>query len=293
MSHFAKSQIVHRALGGFEFPPARDKHILRRTAVNFRTLFMNHPEPMWIYDFNTLHCLEVNNAAVEHYGYSRDEFLRTLLTDIHPQEDLCHLGNDVARTRAGVQHSGEWRHLHKDGRLVDVAVMFHAVPFGGAEAQMLVVHDITKQRHADQALRRAERKYRLVCEEAIVGMYQCTPDGHLLNANPATAQMFGFDSPGELITSITNTQSRSCVDPTRWEEFVRLLRERRVVKHFELQVQRKDGSKVWLWTNAQAILEGNAVVRYEGIFEDITDRKLLEDQLLRAQQKYRDIVDNA
>jgi PAS domain S-box-containing protein len=293
MSHFAKRQIVQRALGGVEFPPAREKHILRKTAVNFRTLFMNHPEPMWVYDLNTLHCLEVNNAAVEHYGYSRDEFLRTLLTDIHPREDLYHLGEDVARTRAKVQHSGEWRHLHKDGRLIDVAVMFHGVPFGGIEAQMLVVHDITKQRQAEQALRRAERKYRLICEEAIIGMYQSTPDGHLLSANLAMAQMFGFDSSGELLTSITNTQSRSCVDPTRWEEFERLLRERGVVRHFELQVQRKDGSKVWLWTNARAILEGNTVVRYEGIFEDITDRKLLEDQLLRAQQKYRDIVDNA
>jgi two-component system, cell cycle sensor histidine kinase and response regulator CckA len=248
---------------------------------------------MWVYDLKTLHCLEVNNAAVEHYGYSRDEFLSTLLTDIHPPEDGPHLFEEVARTRTGVQHSGEWRHLHKDGRLIDVEVICHGVALGGIEAQMVLVHDITKHRLAEQALRQAERKYRLIFEEATVGMYQSTPDGRLLSANPAMARMFGFDSPCELIASSTDTQSQPYADPTRRAEFERLLREQGVVKHFELQIQRKDGSKVWLWTNAQAVREGNIIVRYEGIFEDITDRKLLEDQLLQAQQKYRDIVENA
>jgi two-component system, cell cycle sensor histidine kinase and response regulator CckA len=288
-----KVQVTPRALLGIVPPPSRGKHVMGKTAVNFRTLFSKHPEPMWIYDLKTLHCLEVNDAAVEHYGYSRDEFLRTLLTDIHPLEDVPHLYEDVARTRTGVQHSGEWRHLHKDGRLINVEVICHGLALGGHEAQMVVVRDITKQRQAEQALRQAERKYRLIFEEAIVGMYQSTPDGRLLSANPAMARMFGFDSPGELIAGITYAHSEACVDPTRREEFEHLLREHGVVKHFELQVKRKDGSTVWLWTNAQAVREGNTIVRYEGIFEDITDRKLLEDRLLQAQQKYRDIVENA
>jgi two-component system cell cycle sensor histidine kinase/response regulator CckA len=291
MSLCKKVQVTPGALPSVAPAASREARILRKSAVNFRTLFINHPEPMWVYDLKTLHCLEVNNAAVEHYGYSRDEFLRTLLTDIHPPEDVPHLFEDVARTRAGVQHSSEWR--HKDGRFIDVEVICHGLAFGGHEAQMVVVHDITKQRQAEQALRQAERKYRLIFEEAIVGMYQSTPDGRLLSANPAMARMFGFDSPEELIAQFPNLQSQVHIDPTRREEFDHLLREHGVVKHFEVQVQRKDGSEVWLWINAQAVREGNTIVRYEGIFEDITDRKLLEDQLLQAQEKYRDIVENA
>jgi two-component system, cell cycle sensor histidine kinase and response regulator CckA len=292
MSHSRK---VHVSPETFPGAPAasREIRLLPKTAVNFRALFINHPEPMWVYDLKTLHCLEVNEAAVERYGYSRADFLRTLLTDIHPPEDVPHLVEDVVRTRAGVQHSGEWRHLHKDGRLIDVEVICHGVAFGGPEAQVVVVHDITKQRQAEQALRHAERKYQLIFEEATVGMYQSTLDGRLLSANPAMARMFGFDSPGELIASLANTQAQPYVDPTRREEFKRVLREQGVVNHFELQVQRKDGTKVWLWTNAHAVREGNTLVRYEGTFEDITDRKLLEDHLLQAQQKYRDIVENA
>jgi two-component system cell cycle sensor histidine kinase/response regulator CckA len=288
-----KVQVIPGAMPGLAPVGSQEIRAVRKTEVSFRRLFINHPEPMWVYDLKTLHCLEVNNAAVEHYGYSRDEFLRMLLTDLYPLEDVPCLFEDVARTRAGAQHSGEWRHLHKDGRFIDVDVIYHGLAFGGHEVQMVVVRDITKQRRAEQALRQAERKYRLIFEEAIVGMYQSTPDGCLLSANPAMARMFGFDSPEELIAYLPNTQSQVYVDPTRREEFERLLREKGVVKHFELQVQRKDGSKAWLWTNAQAIREGNTIVRYEGTFEDITDRKLLEDQLLQAQQNYRDIVDNA
>jgi two-component system, cell cycle sensor histidine kinase and response regulator CckA len=293
MPRSRKVQVIPRVLPSVVPDASKEIQLLPKPAVDFRTLFINHPEPMWVYDLKTLHCLEVNQAAVRQYGYSRADFLNTLLTDIHPPEDMPYLVEDVARTRAGVQHSGEWRHLHKDGRLIDVEVICHGVAFGAPEAQVVVVHDITKQRQAEQALRHAERKYQRIFEEAIIGMYQSTPDGRLLSANPAMARMFGFDSPRELIASLTNREAQSYVDPTRREEFERLLRKQGVVTHFELQVQRKDGSKVWLWTNAQAVREGNALVRYEGTFEDITDRKLLEGRLLQAQQKYRDIVENA
>ena len=282
-----------RELPNIALVASQETHIPTEAEISFRMLFINHPEPMWVYDLKTLHCLEVNDAAVEHYGYSRNEFLRMPLTDIRPLEDLPRLLEDILRSRSGLKHSGEWRHLLKDGRLIDVEVVSHDLAFHGHEAQMVVVRDITKQKQAEQALRQAERKYRLIFEEAIVGMYQSTPDGHLLSANPAMARMFGFDSPEALIACITDTQYQLYVDPPRREEFKRLLREQGVVQHFELQVHRKDGSKIWLWTNAQAVREGNTIVRYDGTFEDITDRKLLEDQLLQAQEKYRDIVENA
>src|ERR1700688_3811875 len=141
MSHSEKVPVIPRALPGVARAASREVRILPKMAVDFRTLFINHPEPMWVYDLKTLHCLEVNDAAVEHYGYSRSELLLTLLTDIHPPEDVRHLVEDVARTRAGVQHLGEWRHLHKDGRLIDVKVICHGVAFGGTEVEMVGVHD--------------------------------------------------------------------------------------------------------------------------------------------------------
>ena len=281
-----------RALPSIAYAESKETHIVKKVEINFRTLFINHPEPMWVYDLKTLQCFEVNNAAVKHYGYSRNEFLCMPLTDIRNLEGPPHLFEDMGQSRAGMKHPGEWKHLLKDGRLIDIEVICHGVAFSEPERQIVVVRDITKQTHVEQALRQAERKYRLIFEEAIVGMYQSTPDGHLLSANPAMARMFGFDSPEELIACFSD-DSQLYADPARRKEFEHLLRERGVVNHFELQVQHKDGSKVWLWTSARAVREGNILIRYEGTFEDITDRKLLENRLLQAQQKYRDIVENA
>jgi two-component system cell cycle sensor histidine kinase/response regulator CckA len=293
MSCSKESQVTEQPLLGAGYSVAPERRILTTTEVSFRTLFINHPDPIWIYDLTTLRCLEANDAAVKHYGYSRDEFLRMLLTDIHPPADVPGLVESVALARAGVRRQGKWRHLDKNGRLINAEVTYHGLAFDGHEAQMVVVHDITKQRQAEKALGKAEQKYQLMFEEAIVGMYQSTLNGHLLSANPAMARMFGFDSPEELIACVANTQSQVYADPLRLEEFEHLLQQQGIVKHFELQVNRKGGGNVWLETNAHIVRDGNIVVRYEGTFEDITDRKLLEGQLLQSQQKYRDIVENA
>ncbi len=254
---------------------------------------MNNPQPMWVYDLQTLHFLEVNDVAVKHYGYSRDEFLRMRLTDIRPPEDVPRLLEDVALARQGLRETGEWRHLLKDGRLIDVEVASHNLVFEGRDAQLVVVRDITKQKQGEQALVQAERKYRLIFEEAIIGIYQSTPDGRLLSANPAMARMYGFDSAEEMMTGIYDIQHQLYVDPARRDQFKKELRENGLVEHFEVEVYRKDGRKIWLSTNARVVYEGDIIARYEGTFEDVTDRKLLEDQLRTAQQEYRDIVDNA
>jgi two-component system cell cycle sensor histidine kinase/response regulator CckA len=248
---------------------------------------------MWVYNLKTLQLLEVNDAAVRHYGYSRDEFLQLLISDIRRQDEVARLPEEPAEARAGSQHRGEWRHRVKDGRIIEVEVDSHNLAFGKDEAQLVVVRDVTKQKAAEQALKQAERKYRLIFEEAIVGIYQSTPDGRLLSANPAMAGMLGFDSPEELMTAITDIPRQLYVDPARREEFKRVLREHGLVRHFELQVHGKDGRERWLLTNARVVREGDAIVRYDGTFEDITDRKVMEDLLGQAQQQYRDIVENA
>jgi PAS domain S-box-containing protein len=284
MSHSQQVQATPSALPGVASATSKAIHKLAKTEVSFRTLFINHPEPMWVYDLKTLHCLEVNDAAVEHYGYSRDEFFRMLLTDIHPREDVSRLFEDVARTRAGVQHSGEWTHLHKDGRLMKVEVIYHGLPFGKDEAPMVVVRDITRQRQAEQALRQAERKYRLIFEEAIVGMYQSTPEGRYISVNPAMANMLGYDSPQDLVASISDISRQVYVDSKSREQFERIASEQGVATNFECQAYRKDGSKMWVCANVRAISKNGVVVRYEGMNEDVTQRKVLEDQLRQAQK---------
>ena len=293
MSHFKNVPPTPQALPGVASDASQPALLPVEGDVSFRILFTDNPQPMWVYDLKTLFFLEVNAAAVAHYGYSRDEFLRMRLTEIRPPEDIPRLLEELVRVGAGFQHSGKWKHLLKDGEPIDVEIISHDLVFGGREAQLVVVRDITEQNQAEEALKQAERKYRLIFEDAIIGIFQSTPDGNLLSVNPALTRMYGYDSSEELIKCITDIGQQLYVDPTRRDEFKRLLEKDGLVQQFEVQVYRKDGRKIWLSANAHVIREGDVIVRYEGSFEDITGRKLLEDQLRQVQQKYRDIVENA
>ena len=129
-----------------------------------------------------------------------------------------------------------------------------------------------------------EQNYRSMFEEAIIGICQSTPEGRFLSVNPAMARMFGYESPEKLMASITDIPAQLYVDSERREQLKLLLAEHGLVQNFELQIYRKDGSKMWLSANARAIVKNASVVRYDGTLEDITERKSLEEQLRQSQK---------
>jgi PAS domain S-box-containing protein len=110
--------------------------------LKFRLLFEDNPLPMWVFDRETLRFLEANHAAVAHYGYAHEEFLGMTLADIRPPEDVARLKDSVDRAH-GLALSGQWRHRLKDGRLIDVEVASHTILYGGRQAVLSVLQDIT------------------------------------------------------------------------------------------------------------------------------------------------------
>jgi two-component system cell cycle sensor histidine kinase/response regulator CckA len=260
------------------------KENLVQSEAGFRLLFMNNPQPMWVFDTQTNRFMEVNRAAVTHYGYSRDEFLNMRITDIRPPEDVPRLLEDTAKARNGLRHAGCWRHRLKDGRIIDVEITSDSLSFAGKNAVLVVAQDVTERRRAEEALRNTEEKYRSMVENAVGGIYQTTPEGRFLSVNPALANMLGYESSQELVDGITDIGQEMYVDPKRRQELKRLLEEQGELRDFEFQLYRKDGSQIWVSTNIRAIVRDGAVLRYEGMIEDITKRKLLEAQLLQAQK---------
>jgi two-component system, cell cycle sensor histidine kinase and response regulator CckA len=267
-----------------EEPDANLETSLTQSEAGFRLLFINNPQPMWVFDAETNRFLEVNRAAVAHYGYSRDEFLNMRITDIRPPEDVPRLLEDTAKAKSGLRHAGCWRHRLKDGRLIDVEITSDSLSFAGKDAVLVVVREVTEQKRAEEALRQAEEKYRSMVENAVGGIYQTTPEGRFLSANPALANMLGYDSPQELMDKIADIGQQMYVDPKRREELKRLLEQQGELRDFECQMYRKDGSEIWVSTNTRAIFQGGVMVRLEGMTEDITKRKMLEAQLLQAQK---------
>jgi PAS domain S-box-containing protein len=149
-----------------------------------------------------------------------------------------------------------------------------------------VGRDISARKKMEDALREAEQNYRGIFDNAIFGIFQTTPDGRLLNANHAMAVTYGFDSVEEEMADAgpNDVSGKVYVDPERRKEFKRLMKEDGAVQNFEYEAYRKDGNKIWLSMSGCAIRENGVVIRYEGMCEDVTERKALREQLLQAQK---------
>src|SRR5208337_2586493 len=130
----------------------------------------------------------------------------------------------------------------------------------------------------EQALRRAEEKYRSIFENALEGIFQSTRDGRYIVANPAMAGMFGYESPEALLANITDITNQIYVDPQRHVDFQQLIERDKFVKGFEYQAFRKDGSTFWISENARGVQgkEGE-ILYYEGFMQDISERKEAEE----------------
>jgi PAS domain S-box-containing protein len=138
-----------------------------------------------------------------------------------------------------------------------------------------------------------EEMYRSIFENAIEGIFQTTPAGQYLNVNPALATMYGYDSVQDLIAGLTRIENQLYVDPNRRNEFIQIMAEHSSVRGFESEIYRKDGSTMWISENARAVKDdGGRIVYYEGMVEDITERKRLEGELHESEQSLSALINN-
>jgi len=133
------------------------------------------------------------------------------------------------------------------------------------------------------ALRQAEQKYRSIFENAVEGIFQTTPEGHFLSVNPALARIYGYATPEELTSNLTNIRQQGYVNPQRRDKFMQVMAECGEVSGFESEVYRADGSVIWISESARAVYDADGqLLYYEGSVEDISDRKVFESALQLA-----------
>jgi len=254
----------------------------RRSEASFRHLFTNNPLPMWVYDLETLRFLEVNEAAVGHYGYTRDEFLGMGLPDIRPPEDLPRLREDLSRPRAELDVSGPWRHRLKDGRLIDVAITSHLLTFGDRPAALVVAQDITRRNRAEAALRASEERYRGLVEHATFGIYRSTLDGTFQMVNPALVRMLGYGSDAELLAVDVGALYG---DADARRTLIERFREASHVDDVEVLWKRKDGHVLTVRLRGRPVHDADGrFACFEMFAEDVTAQRSVEAQLRQSQK---------
>ena len=138
-----------------------------------------------------------------------------------------------------------------------------------------------------------EQLYKSIFENAIEGIFQTTPSGQYLNVNPALAKMYGYDGVEDLVRGLTAIDNQLYVNPNRRAEFVRAMKQHGSVRGFESQIYRKDKSVIWISENARAVTNDDGeLLYYEGMVEDITERKRLESQLTESEGKVSALIAN-
>ncbi len=135
----------------------RAEEALRDSEQRYRDLFDKNPNPMWVWDLETLEFLAINDAAVHIYGYTRDEFLSMGLGDIRPPEDIPAMLASVRVPGDGYRPLGSWRHLRKDGSLMDVEVTGHDVQFNGRRGRLSSLTDVTERTRLQAQLAESTR----------------------------------------------------------------------------------------------------------------------------------------
>ncbi|MEM8637613.1 MAG: EAL domain-containing protein [Cyanobacteria bacterium P01_G01_bin.54] len=218
-------------------------------------------------------------------GYGIDEFLHTphQFYDhlIHPS-DRPSVRQAIASALANqTPYVVEYRIRTKTGARKWVWEKGHGVYHEGQATHIEgFITDITDRKAAEEALAAAEDKYRSIFENALEGIFQTTPNGQYLDANPALARIYGYDSPADLIANLTDIEHQLYVDESQRQDFRQLMQAQGVVVGFEAQVYRRDRSIIWITESAHAVTdEMGEVVYYEGLVMDITDQKRAEAEL--------------
>jgi two-component system cell cycle sensor histidine kinase/response regulator CckA len=154
----ASGRIEH--FEGFVHDMSRRKHAeeaLRLSEERYRLLFDNNPQPMWVFEEESYRFLAVNQAACQHYGYSRDEFLNMTILEIRPLDDVPKLVGHLSDDARDNLRAGTWRHRRKDGTVIDVDITAHPLVFDGHNAHLVLAMDVTERRRLEQQLRQSQK----------------------------------------------------------------------------------------------------------------------------------------
>lgn len=246
----------------------------------YRLLFDANPLPMWLFDAETYRFLEVNEAAIEKYGYSRQEFLQMTILDIRPHEDVERLRKGL-QTHQGLHAVGEWRHRLKDGTIIESKITSHLLEWDERRLVLAIAEDVTARKTAEATLN-AEREFlRKVIDTSPNLIFVKDWNGKFTLINKTIAEIYGT-TPEELIG-----KGDADFNPKAEEIENFLADDREVMETFrekfipeEQVTDARSGEAHW-WQTIKVPLISSNERQVLGVSTDITERKRAEEKVQR------------
>lgn len=255
---------------------------VKASEEKYRLLFQASPMPMWVFDRDSLKFLAVNEAAIRHYGFPREEFLSMTIADIRPKEDVPKLVDAVSRSVPGLSDVELWRHRKKDGTIIDVEITSDPINFAGKDAELILSHDVTEQRKAQEKVRQSEEQFAKAFRSSPLAItISSETDGRYIDANEAFLKMMGYGR--EELLNRTSQDLRVWIDPEDRKKMLEQLDNTEAAEPLEARFRTKWGKERLVRISAERIvLDGVPCVLANTL--DITEARRLEAQFRQAQK---------
>ena len=263
---------------------------LQKQNEEYRILFESNPCPMYVCDEKTLDFLAVNQAAVSHYGYSKEEFLNMTVLDIRPAEEVATLLSYVTEHLESHDAAGIWKHRKKDGTVFDVEVNWHRLDFAGRQAYLVMANDITEKKQAEVAVRDSEERYRELFENANDIIYTIDLAGNFTSLNQTGERLTGYTRAEALSMNLTKVVAPNQLGIVR-ENLARKIESNDASSVYETEIITKSGQRLPLELSSRLIYREGKPVGVQGIARDISARKGAEEALKDSEEKFRSIVE--
>jgi diguanylate cyclase (GGDEF)-like protein/PAS domain S-box-containing protein len=229
----------------------------------------------------------VSQGCLALTGYSPDELVASTgvsWEEITQAQDRQRVRDAIgAAVRSGQRFAVEYRITTRDGH--NKWILERGIAVADEEGQTVIegfMSDVTAQRELLAAMQEAELRYRSIFEHASEGIFQSTPDGRYLAANPALARLYGYASPQALTEGLADIDRQLYVQPGQRDRFRQLMAQQGEVRNFESEVYRADGTRLWISENAHAVRDAQGrLLYYEGTVQDISERRSYQEQLER------------
>jgi len=258
-------------------------NIIKETHADFSAVFENNPSPMWIYDLSTLRILKVNKAAIDHYGYSRNEFLSMTIRDIRPRIDLAKFNDYLYRKKIqqtnpkGFNHAGIWRHQDKSGKIIFVEITGHEIKYeDNLHCRIIIANDVTDKIQYQDELKRREQFLTSLIDSQTNFLIRVDAQGLFSFVNSQFLKVFGYKK-NEIIGrhfSITTIPEEL---PLCENAFQQCLNHPGKVIQLVHRKPDKQGNLHWTeWELIALTNDDGVIIDIQGIGQDITGRLATE-----------------
>lgn len=265
------------------------KESLRLSEQQYRTLFDSNPLPCWIYDLETQKFLEVNEAAIKHYGYTHDEFLQLTIFDIQAEENIEKLKKRTLNRVQKTYSLNNWQHKLKNGRIIFVDLRINCINYHGKEANLVVAHDVTPKVVTENELRKSNERFRLaakassealwewdvITKEAYISSTYTDMMGWRADEFRKFDEWYDYIHPDDKEETIRTYQDAIDNPNTeRWEKEYRYLKS--------------DGS--YAYVNDKAVILRNnkgEAIKVTGALQNITEQKRIEAELKKSNMRFQ------